>query len=158
MCQRWNLLPIPQDVIDCMNQLGKADGQPSILTFSDCKGDPVKDLQAPVDSETPTEIPGVQSTPPPTTKMMEHSTLEEPTIQVEDPENLTEPVSNLEDEDSTPPAVPDEMQTEDSIQSEVKNTTAEPKPENPKLDLVVQSKPGTDLNSDEEIQQPHRST
>ena len=77
---------------------------------------------------------------------------------MEDPENLTEPVSNLEDENSTPPAVPDEMQAEDSIQSEVKNTTTEPEPKNPKLDLVVQSKPGTDLNSDEEIQQPHRST
>ena len=35
-CQRWTLLPIPQEVINCMNQLGKADGQPNILLFYDC--------------------------------------------------------------------------------------------------------------------------
>ena len=61
-----------------MNQLGKADGQPNILTFHDCQGNPVKDLQVPIDPQTQTEIPGVQSDVPPTTKMMEESTPEEP--------------------------------------------------------------------------------
>jgi hypothetical protein len=31
--RRWTQLPMPQEVIDCVNQLGKADGQPEVLTF-----------------------------------------------------------------------------------------------------------------------------
>ena len=75
------MLPIPQDVIDHVNQLGKVDGQPNILTFSDCQGNPVGNLQASVESKAPTEIPGVQPTPAPTTtETMEQAILEEPTI------------------------------------------------------------------------------
>ena len=47
---------MPQDVINHVNQLGKADGQPNILIFYDHQGNPVKDLQAPIDPQTQTEI------------------------------------------------------------------------------------------------------
>ena len=138
-----------------MNQLGKADGQPNILTFYDCQGNPVKDLQPPIDPQTQTEIPGVQLNLPLTAEMMEKSAPEEPTIQVDHHENLAESVPNLEDEYSNPPAAPDEVEVEDSIQSMVKNTMAEPKLENLEPDPVVQSDPGTNLDSEEEIQQPY---
>ena len=72
--------------------------------------------------------------------------------------NLAEPVPNLEDEYSNPPAAPDEVEVKDSIQSMVKDTTVEPKLENPKPDAVVQSDPVTNLDSEEEIQQPCQST
>jgi hypothetical protein len=36
--RRWTQLPMPQEVIDCAGQLGKADGQPELLTFYDRKG------------------------------------------------------------------------------------------------------------------------
>jgi len=157
MCCNWTMLPIPQDMIDCMNQLNKADEQPSILTFFDCKGNLVKDLQAPVDSDTPTEIPGVQATPPLATEVMEQNTFEEPTIDVQDPENLAEPVLALEDEDYTPPAAPDEIQVEDSIEPKIDTTTADPELEDPALDLVAQPDTANDLDSEEEIQQPHCS-
>ena len=145
-------------MIDCVNQLGKSDEQPNILTFYDCQGNPVKDLQALIDPQIQTEIPGVQSDVPPTTKMMEESTPEEPTIQVDHHENLADPVPDLEDKYSNPPVAPDEVEVKDSIQSMVKNTMAEPELENLKPDPVVQSNPGTNLDSEEEIQQPHQST
>jgi len=145
-------------VINRINQLGKADGQPNILLFYDPQGNPVKDLQAPIDPQTQAEIPGVQLNLPPTTKMLEESAPEEPIIQVDPHENLTEPVPNLKDEYSNPPAAPDEMEIEDSTKPMVKNTTAEPKPENPTPDPVVQSNLGTNLDPEEEIQQPCQST
>ena len=36
--RRWTPLPMPQEVIDRVNQLGKADAQPELLTFYDRKG------------------------------------------------------------------------------------------------------------------------
>ena len=148
------MLPIPQDVIDWVNQLGKADGQPSILTFSDCQGNPVKDLQASVDSEAPTEIPGVQVTPPLATEQTELGTSEQPTIDMQDPKNLAELVPAIENEDPTLTATPDGMQTEDSIKFEANTATTDPEPEDPALNPVVQPDTGNDLDSDEEIQQP----
>jgi hypothetical protein len=32
-CRRWTALPMPQEVIDRVNQLGKADRQPELLTY-----------------------------------------------------------------------------------------------------------------------------
>ena len=106
-CCNWTMLPIPQDVINSVNHLGKADRQPIFLPFYDHLENPVKDLQAPIDPQTQTEIPGVQSNLPLTAEMMEESTPEEPTIQVDHHENLAEPVLNLKDEYSNPPAAPD---------------------------------------------------
>jgi hypothetical protein len=37
-CRCWTPLPMPQKVIDPVNQLGKAEGQPELLTFYDRKG------------------------------------------------------------------------------------------------------------------------
>jgi len=87
--------------------------------------------------------------------MTEESAPEEPTIQVDHHENLAEPVPNLEDEHFNLPVAPDEVEVEDSIQSMVENTMAKPELENPKPDPVVQFNPGTNLDSEEEIQQPH---
>ena len=36
---------MPQEVIDCVNNLGEADGQPSLLTFYDRHGNPVGDTR-----------------------------------------------------------------------------------------------------------------
>ena len=35
ICHKWTPLPMPQEVIDHVNALGKADGQPDLLTFFD---------------------------------------------------------------------------------------------------------------------------
>ena len=118
----------------------------------------MKDPQAPIDPQTQAEIPGVQLNLPLTTKMLEENTPEEPVIQVDPHESLTEPVHKMEDEYSNPPAAPDEMEIEDSTESMVENTTADPEPQNPFPDQVVQSDLGTNLDPEEEIQQPHRST
>jgi len=50
-CRKWTPLPMPQEVIDRVNQLGKADNQPELLTFYDRKGRIIGD----------TEMPGVSS-------------------------------------------------------------------------------------------------
>ena len=39
--RRWTALPMPQEVIDHVNNLGEADGQPYLLTFYDRHGNPV---------------------------------------------------------------------------------------------------------------------
>ena len=46
-CRRWTELPIPQEVIDRVNKLGEADGQPHLLTFYDRHGNPVGDTKDP---------------------------------------------------------------------------------------------------------------
>jgi hypothetical protein len=51
--RRWTLLPMPQEVIERVNQLGTADGQPELFTFYDRKGRMIGE----------TEIPGVPDTP-----------------------------------------------------------------------------------------------
>ena len=77
--QRWTMLPISQDVIDCMNQFSKVDSQPNILTFSDHQGNPVGNLQVPVESKAPTKISGVQLTPIPIiTETIEQAIPEDP--------------------------------------------------------------------------------
>ena len=40
---KWTVLPMPQEVIDRVNQLGAADGQPELLTFFDRKGELIGD-------------------------------------------------------------------------------------------------------------------
>jgi hypothetical protein len=50
--RRWTTLPMPQEVIDRVNQLGKAEGQPELLNFYDRKGRLIGD----------SEIAGVPST------------------------------------------------------------------------------------------------
>jgi hypothetical protein len=49
---------MPQEVIDRVNQLGKANGQPELLTFHDHKGHLIGKSETPGVSETPeTTIP-----------------------------------------------------------------------------------------------------
>ena len=142
-----------------MNQLGKADSQPNILTFSDCQGNPVGNLQALIKSKAPTKIPGVQLTPAPTiTEATEQAISEEPTIQVDFMEHPKEPVPALKEEDFTPPAEPDDMQAEDSIQPNIKTTLTEAKPDDPEPELAAESHFSNDLESDEEILQLHCSS
>ena len=45
--RRWTALPMPQEVIDCVNKLGEADRQPHLLTFYDLHGNPVGDTKNP---------------------------------------------------------------------------------------------------------------
>ena len=45
--RRWTALPMPQEVIDRVNKLGEAAGQPSLLTFYDRHGNPVGDTNNP---------------------------------------------------------------------------------------------------------------
>ena len=40
-------LPMPQEVIDRVNKLGEAEGQPSLLTFYDRHRNPVGDSENP---------------------------------------------------------------------------------------------------------------
>ena len=42
--RKWTHLPMPQDVIDRVNELGRAEGQPELLTFFDRKGRLVGDI------------------------------------------------------------------------------------------------------------------
>jgi hypothetical protein len=45
--RRWTPLPMPQEVIDRVNQLGVADGQPELLTFYDRKGRLIGESETP---------------------------------------------------------------------------------------------------------------
>ena len=45
--RRWTALPMPKEVIDHVNKLGEADGQPYILTFYDLHDNPVGDKNNP---------------------------------------------------------------------------------------------------------------
>ena len=74
--RRWTALPMPQEVIDRVNKLGEADGQPSLLTFYDRHGNPVGDSENPnsdltdapeeetEENEPVPEITGVDQEPP----------------------------------------------------------------------------------------------
>ena len=67
---------MPQEVIDCVNKLGEADGQPSLLTLYDRHGSPVgntnntnADLSGAPEEETEEDVPvpeitGVDKEPP----------------------------------------------------------------------------------------------
>ena len=50
------MLPMLQDVINCISQLGKADSQPELLTFYDCQGNAVGDVAALSSADAPVEI------------------------------------------------------------------------------------------------------
>ena len=43
--RRWTPLPMPQDVIDRVNQLGSGDGMPKLLTFYDRHGNAVETIE-----------------------------------------------------------------------------------------------------------------
>ncbi len=60
--RRWTSLPMPQEVIDRVNDLGKADSQPELLTFYDRMGRLIGDTEIPGTQDP--EIPGVQDPPP----------------------------------------------------------------------------------------------
>ena len=57
--QSWTKLPMPQEVIDCVSQLGKANDQVELFTFFDCKGNPISDS-----SQIPEDITGVDPQTP----------------------------------------------------------------------------------------------
>ena len=75
-CHRWTAFPMPQEVIDRVNKLGEADGQPSLFTFYDRHGNPVGDKKYPnvdltdapeedtEENEPMPEITGVDQEPP----------------------------------------------------------------------------------------------
>ena len=50
---------MPQDMIDHVNQLSKADGQLKLLMFFDHKGSPVSNSESPSPANTPVKIAGV---------------------------------------------------------------------------------------------------
>jgi hypothetical protein len=49
--RKWTDLPMPQEVIDRVNELGKANGQPELLTFYDHKGRLIGETENPGVSE-----------------------------------------------------------------------------------------------------------
>ena len=63
--RKWTSLPMPQEVIDHVNQLGKADGMPEQLKFYDRDGDPIKSLQAPAPEPEIAGVPAPQTIAPP---------------------------------------------------------------------------------------------
>ena len=74
--RRWTALPMPQEFIDCVNNLGESDGHPSLLTFYERHGNPVGDTNNPnadltdapeeetEEDEPVPEITGVDQEPP----------------------------------------------------------------------------------------------
>jgi len=134
MHRSWNALPKPQEVINRVNQLGKADSQPSVLSFSDSQGNPVGELQALIDPPNQTEIPGVQLDPPLTTKMPEESAPQESTIQVDPHENFPEPVLNMEDDNINPPVAPEPIEVENPTKPLMEGTAVVPKIPDPEPD------------------------
>ena len=75
MWHNWTVLPMLQDVIDYINQLGKADSQPKLLTFFDHQGNAVGDVEASSSANTPIKMAGVP--------IAEHVNLNNPTIDVD---------------------------------------------------------------------------
>jgi hypothetical protein len=51
-CRKWTDLPMPQEVIDRVNELGKANGHPELLTFYDRKGHLIGETENPGVSES----------------------------------------------------------------------------------------------------------
>jgi hypothetical protein len=125
-CRRWTLLPMPQEVIERVNQLGTADGQPELLTFYDRKGRMIGETETPGVPHTPQvnnqEDDGLGDLDPPTVNdehgVMEQTEIDEcvPDIvqQVEDPtlepEVLPDPQAQVPDETHQQP--PEQTSTE----------------------------------------------
>ena len=42
-CDRWTPLPMPSEVIQCINHIGQEQGMPDTLTFADCHGNEIED-------------------------------------------------------------------------------------------------------------------
>ena len=63
--RKWTALPMPHDVISHVNKIGQSQGQPSLLTFQDCHGNPIGEDDP--DFSTPDEITGVPNTESPRT-------------------------------------------------------------------------------------------
>ena len=67
----WTELPMPQEAIEQVNQLGAADRQPELLTFCDRKGRLIGETENPgvpdnVDTAVPDEQDGIEDLNPPT--------------------------------------------------------------------------------------------
>ena len=76
---------MPQDMINCINQLGKADGQPKLLTFFDHKSSSVGDTKGSSPADTPAEIaevPAKEQVEDPPSQEAKPTTLSNPDIQV----------------------------------------------------------------------------
>ena len=112
------------------------------------------ELQAPTDPPNQTEIPGVQSDPPPSTKMPEESTPQEPTMQVDPYENFLEPVPNLKDDDINPPVAPELIEVKNSTKPLMEGTAVVPKIPDLEPNQDMQSNSVNNLDPDEVIQQP----
>ena len=93
--RRWTKLPMPQEVIDRVNQLGKADHQPELLTFYDRKGRSIGDADAPgvpdiVDTSIQEPQDGTEDLIPPTVND-DYGIIDEPN-DAEQPNDIDQPI------------------------------------------------------------------
>ena len=122
--------------------------------FNDSQGNPVGDLQAPIDPPNQTEIPGVQLDPPPTTEMPEESAPQESVIQVDPHDNFPEPVPNMEDDNINPPVAPEPFEVKNPTKSLMEDTAMVTEIPDPDPNQGTQSNSVNSLDPDEAIQQP----
>ena len=90
--RNWTELPMPQEVIDRVNQLGEAEGQRPELTFYDRKGRLIGDLDVTPIGNPVAQIPGVLSDEP------NDPPSEQPNM--DSPNDIPPPIENLEQESS----------------------------------------------------------
>ena len=74
MWHNWTVLLMSQDMINFINQLGKADSQPKLLTFFDHQGNAISNVEASTSANTPIKMAGVP--------IAEHVNSDNPTIEV----------------------------------------------------------------------------
>jgi hypothetical protein len=146
-CCRFTMLPMPQEVITRVNQLGKADGQPELLTFYDRKGLLIGETPGVSDPDTfdaanPQDDDGYNDISPPTANQSygledeppenqegyqvdhENDPLLSPDTSIE-PENISQTPDEIPVDDTDGPpesqfdSDPDYQQPPDDIQSEV---------------------------------------
>jgi hypothetical protein len=137
--RRWNSLPMPQQVIDRVNELGKADGLPELLTFYDRKGRLIGDSETSgVSDSTDTTIPpddGLGDLNPPTASqgyglddgldegqdidppLADTETVHEPEVPDENPIETLDDIDSLQNPDEHPE--PDPTQPPEPIDPEV---------------------------------------
>jgi hypothetical protein len=131
--RRWTLLPMPQEVIERLNQLGAADGQPELLTFYDHKGRMIGETEIPGVPDTPQvndqEDDGLGDPDPPTVND-EHGVME----QTEIDQHVPDIVEQVEDPTQEPEVLPDPQAQipDETHQQPPEQTSAEvPHPEVP---------------------------
>ena len=132
--RKWTELPMPDEVIKRVNQLGKADGMPELLTFYDRKGEQIGDIVQTAHPGTPEEAiepaePDFERDPEPQTILEPQAPppiQEEHEFQEPEPEDELPIVETVDDDDAQIPGVHHDPQDQVALDDDQDPGAAEP--------------------------------